>query len=50
MFGIILALLLVCGLLALVFAFHMFFVFVMFLVDKFLNKGKLKFREYIKYW
>lgn len=43
-------LLFVLGILALVFAFHYFFVFIMFLVDKFLNKGKLKFREYVKYW
>ena len=46
----LLALLFVVGILAVVLVAHMFFVTLMFLVDKFLNKGKLKFRDYVKYW
>ena len=46
----LLALLFIFGILAVVLVSHMFFVTLLFLIDKFLNKGKLKFSEYIKYW
>lgn len=50
MLNLLLAISCAWSFLLIIYVAYILFVCVMFLVDKFLNNGKLKFHEYIKYW